>query len=53
MARLVWATLQPHSKSTIDPQDFLLFPDDANDLPDDVSAQERAWMLKLDRLAGV
>ena len=51
MARMVWAVLQPHTKANIDPQDFLLFPDDAHDLPDDADAQEREWMLKLSRKA--
>jgi len=52
MARTVWSNLAPHSKSEIDANDFMLFPDDAHDLPDDVSAQEKAFMLKLNRAAG-
>ncbi len=51
MARLVWAMLQPHSKTPVDAQDFMLFPDDAHDLPDNVEGQEKAWMLKLNRTA--
>lgn len=52
MARLIEATLRPHMKGQIDANDFLLFPDDAHDLPDEVDGQEREWMLKLNR-AGV
>lgn len=48
-ARLVWATLAPHSKSAVDENDYLLFPDEANELPDDVSDQEKQWMLRLQR----
>lgn len=51
MAQTIWAILQPQTKATVDPNDYLLFPDDANDLPDDVDPQERAWMLKLSRSA--
>jgi hypothetical protein len=51
MTRLVWAALAPHSKAPIDPADHMLFPEDALDLPEDVDAQERAWMLKLSRTA--
>lgn len=53
MARLIVNLLGPHLKSgaTLDPQDYMLFPDDAHSLPDDVDAKERAWMLKLDRSA--
>ena len=52
MARSVWAALQPNSKATIDPNDFRLYPDEANDLPDDVDDRERQWMLKLGRTEG-
>lgn len=51
MAQTVWATLAPHSKARIDANDFRLFPDEAHDLPDDVEAQEKAWMMKLGRMA--
>jgi len=33
-------------------EDFVLFPDDKNDLPEDVSAHEQQWMLALSRNAG-
>lgn len=49
VANVMWAALQPHSKSTIDANDFLLFPDAAHELPEDVDAKEKAWMLKLQR----
>jgi hypothetical protein len=49
MARLAKTLLLPHTKSEIDPNDFLLFPDDAHELPDDVEGKERDWMLKLQR----
>ena len=49
MTRLICAALAPHSKSTLDPRDYMLFPDDAHDLPDDVSDQEKQWMRKLAR----
>jgi len=52
MARLVWATLAPHTKTPPDPADHMLFPEDALDLPDDIEAQERDWMLKLQRSGG-
>ena len=32
--------------------DLVLFPDDKNDLPEDVSAHEQQWMLALSRNAG-
>lgn len=51
-ARMVWAALAPHSKSALDENDYRLFPDEANELPDDVSEQEKAWMLKLQRSGG-
>ena len=51
MARLAWAMLAPHTKTPVDQNDFLLFPDEAHELPDDVEAQERAWMMKLSRSA--
>ena len=47
MARLAAATLAPHSRASIDANEFLLFPDAAHELPDDVDGRERAWMLKL------
>lgn len=42
----------PHLKpgAKLDAMDYMLFPDDANDLPDDVSEQEKQWMLKLSRI---
>jgi hypothetical protein len=49
MARLVEAMLAPHTKERIDPNDYLLFPDAAHELPEDVDARERAWMMKLSR----
>lgn len=49
MAQTIWAILQPQSKAKVDPNDFLLFPDDAHDLPEDVDSQERQWMMKLSR----
>lgn len=51
MAQIVWGTIAPHSKGKIDAADFRLFPDEAHDLPDDVDAQEKAWMLKLGRVS--
>lgn len=51
MAKTVWSNLVPHSKETIDANDFLLFPDEAHDLPEDVNPQEKAWMMKLSRTA--
>lgn len=32
--------------------EMVLFPDDKNDLPDDVSSDEQQWMLALSRNAG-
>jgi hypothetical protein len=52
MARLVTAVLAPHSKSTVNPADHMLFPEDRLDLPDEVSAQEQQWMLALKRNEG-
>lgn len=54
MARLASTAILPHVKpgTKVDPQDYMLFPDDAHELPDDVPDQERAWMLKLNRTAG-
>lgn len=52
MAQLARIVLMPHSKQAIDASDFLLFPDDMNELPEDVDAQERAWMAKLNRMGG-
>ena len=51
MAQTVWAVLQPNSKAKLDANDFRLYPDEANELPDDISEQERQWMLKLNRVA--
>lgn len=48
-ANIMWAAIQPHSKNRIDPNDYLLFPDDAHSLPDDVASEEKAWMLRLQR----
>jgi hypothetical protein len=50
MAQTVWAILQPQTKTKLDPADYRLFPDEAHDLPEDVEAQEKAWMLKLGRV---
>jgi len=50
MAKMVVAMLAPHTKDRIEPVDHMLFPDDAHHLPDDLDAQERALMLKLDRM---
>lgn len=50
MTQAVAASIAPHSKSKIDPNDYMLFPDAAHDLPDDVDGQEREWMMKLGRL---
>lgn len=52
MARTVTMLLSPHLKpgAKLDAMDYMLFPDDANDLPDDVSEQEKQWMLKLSRI---
>ena len=49
MARIAWAVLQVNSKQPIDEAGLRLFPDEANELPDDVSPQERQWMLALNR----
>lgn len=53
MARLAATVIQPHMKAgaKVDPADFMLYPEDALDLPEDVDAQEREWMLKLGRAA--
>lgn len=51
MAQTMWAVLQPHTKAALDANDFMLFPDEANELPDDIDAKERRWMLKLNRNA--
>ncbi len=52
MARSVVMGLTPHLKpgSKLDANDYMLFPDDAHDLPDDVPSAEKAWMLKLGRI---
>lgn len=52
MARVVEACLAPHTRARLDPNDYLLFPDDRHELPDDIDGQERAWMMKLQRSAG-
>jgi hypothetical protein len=52
MARIVWATLAPHSKTPPDPADHLLFPEDVLALPEDVDSREREWMAKLQRSEG-
>ena len=52
MSQIVWATLAPHTKAKFSASDFLLYPDDEHDIPDDVDAQEREWRLKLGRLSG-
>ena len=44
--------LMPHTRQSLDQRDFLLFPDDVHDLPDDVSDEEAAMMLKMSRLGG-
>lgn len=49
MARIAEAAIAPHIKHCPDAQSFMLFPEDAMDLPDDVNAQERAWMMQLQR----
>lgn len=53
MAQTMWAIIQPQTKQRVDPNDYRLFPDEANDLPDDVNDQEKAWMLKLSRSESV
>lgn len=54
MAQIVSAALQPHLKpgKSIDPHDAMLFPDSAHAVPDDVTDQERVWMMKLSRSGG-
>lgn len=52
MARLVGAVAAPHVKERIDPNDLMLFPDDAHAIPDNVQDHERQMMLKLARTAG-
>ena len=49
MARIVWAVLQVNSKQPVSEDELRLFPDEANELPDDVSPKERQWMLALNR----
>lgn len=50
MAKLIVATLLPHTKERPDPVAHMLFPDDAHHLPDNLDAKERAIMLALDRM---
>lgn len=52
MGQIVWAAISPHTQSKVDPNDFRLFPDEARDLPEDVDAKERRWMLRLNRTEG-
>ena len=52
MAQIVWAALQPHSRSRIEASSFRLFPDEMHDVPENADAQEREWMIRLNRLAG-
>ncbi|WP_257556411.1 hypothetical protein [Sphingobium sp. CFD-2] len=52
MSRIMWATLQPHTRSAVDPTEFMPFPDDVHDLPEDVTSAERQMMAKLKRTAG-
>lgn len=52
MSMMMWASLRPHSKATIDPLGFMLYSDDKNDIPDDVSPDEARWMRMLNRKAG-
>lgn len=54
MARMVTNLLSPHLKpgTQLEPMDFMLYPDDAHNIPDDISDQEKAWMLKLRRTSG-
>ena len=50
MARMTWAVLQVASKSPVDEDGLRLYPDEANSLPDDVSDNERKWMMKLGKV---
>lgn len=52
IAKLICAVLAPHTRQSLSPSEFMLFPDDAHDIPDDVSAAEQAMMLKMSRLGG-
>lgn len=54
MARLATTIIQPHLKpgAKVNPADYMLYPEDALELPEDVDAQERAWMLTLGRAVG-
>lgn len=47
---MVAATLAPHTKQQVNPMDHLLFPDDAHDIPDDLSPEERRLMLAMNRM---
>ena len=49
MAQIMWSVIQRQTKTKIDANDYRLFPDEAHDLPEDVSDQEKEWMLKLNR----
>lgn len=51
-ARLICAVLAPHMRQRLSPADYLLFPDEANDLEDGLTADEEAWKLRLSRAAG-
>lgn len=51
-AALSRTVLLPHSRQAIDQREFMLFPDDVHDLPDDASDEERQMMLKMSRLGG-
>lgn len=54
MAQIASAVLVPHLKKNAShsPADFLLFPDEKNDLPEDVSSDEQAMMMRLLRATG-
>lgn len=51
-ARIAAVSLMPHVKpgTNIDANDYMLFPDDVHDLPDDVTAEERKMMQRLNRI---
>jgi len=51
-AQIVWAALAPHSTSPKMPADYMMFPEDALAIPEDVDGRERDWMLQLSRTAG-
>lgn len=50
MARMTWAVLQVASKAPVDEDGLRLYPDEANNLPEDVSDDERKWMMKLGKV---